>query len=384
MNEAVRSGETSVPDNFFAELYDSAVASGTPPLEFHIFDAQLAPRLNFEWLCAQIPDKKDLTELTSLVQEGYIRKWPVDGGSYGFTLYSVEEFKFLKRLRDFKRYDDEELKYIAMLAQRDIDGTIEILPYDKLDESDLVSFRVRLIDLIAEEEHHIKWRTENNLDITEHQERLHNWQKWQSAVTEKEDTDLSERQRHKISRFLFQLRLIDEFVRIDNSKRFQSLVLQGYSPEVFFKSWEQQFGGEATFGKIDWHSTLETFKYSRAQGRRFPLRTPDFYLTENGIHFSQYLSPAAYLRIYDRYDLSELFPLIEQLGRDLWYPTVLRTDEAQCAGCGNSFRRTLSTKQYCSDKCRNRARGRRWRARDPERARMAQARYWRSYGEEEP
>lgn len=378
----VQNGPNASSDDI-SELYDSAIAAGQRPMEFHIFDPQLANALTIEWLCAQVDNDDDKQELIRLVEKGYIRKWPVSGNRYGFTLYSHEEFKFIKELRELRRYDEAEIKHILQRSQQDIEGTLEVLPYEKLDTPDLDAFRNRLLDLIEEEEEQIKWRTENNSDIGEHKLRLDQWTRWQALVTGKTETDLTEKQKHKIDRMLFYLRFVDEMVRISNSERYRSLIRQGYSPEAFFRSYEQRNFGEVTFGKIDWALTLDSFQRTRAEGARFPLRTPDFYINENGIHFFKYLNPGDYLAVYELHKMDELFKLLGSLGTELWFPTAVAVDQVKCAGCGNFFRRTVLTKQYCSDKCRNRVRSRRWRARDPERARMAQARYWKSYGEEE-
>jgi hypothetical protein len=375
--------EPSALSDGISELYDSAIAAGQSPMQFRIFDPQLADVLTLEWLCAQIDNENDKQELLRLVEEGYIRQWPVSGSSYGFTLYSHEEFKFIKELRELRKYDDAEIKYILQRSQRDIDGTLEILPYEQLDTPDLDAFRNRLLDLIEEEEEQIKWRTENNSDLGDHKLRLDQWKRWQALATGKTETDLTEKQKNKIARMLFHLRFVDEWVRITNSERYRALIRQGYSPEAFFRSYEHRNLSEVTFGNIDWALTLDSFQRTRAEGARFPLRTPDFYVSENGIHFFKYLNPGDYLAVYERHKLDELFKLLESLGTELWFPTGVAVDQVKCAGCGNLFRRTVLTKQYCSDKCRNRVRSRRWRARDPERARMAQARYWKSYGEEE-
>jgi hypothetical protein len=46
--------------------------------------------------------------------------------------------------------------------------------------------------------------------------------------------------------------------------------------------------------------------------------------------------------------------------------------------------RKVAARVYCTDACRARAKSQRYRDRDPERARLNQARYWSGYGEDMP
>ena len=127
--EAQTPDQTSRPSlgEGIAEMYDQAIAQGVPPLEFHIFDPQLAESLDLDWLKAQVePDQRD--HLNKLVDDGVVRTWPTNGGRPGFTLFSHEEYKFCQELEATGLYDKNEIKHRLVCLHRDIDGTLEILP----------------------------------------------------------------------------------------------------------------------------------------------------------------------------------------------------------------------------------------------------------------
>jgi hypothetical protein len=145
-----------------------------------------------------------------------------------------------------------------------------------------------------------------------------------------------------------------------------------------FAGWSQG-GDEVTLTHLNWRSTLVQWRQSRIEGNRFPLRTPDFNLTERGLELLGKPSPADYEALFTRYHLSDLFGELERMGDDFWEP-ALPTGAVACPQCGTSFERKVAAKVYCSDACRSRAKSQRYRDRDPERARLNQARYWSAYG----
>jgi len=95
-----------------------------------------------------------------------------------------------------------------------------------------------------------------------------------------------------VNRGLFRLRWAAEWVRVSNAQRFQSAVIQGFSSGVFFSSYSHDSNG-LTFERIDWKLTLRSLRQTRSEGKRFPLRTPDFDLTETGLILRKPLAPEA-------------------------------------------------------------------------------------------
>jgi hypothetical protein len=174
------------------------------------------------------------------------------------------------------------------------------------------------------------------------------------------------------------LRFVDEAIRLQEAQRMVVQLEQGYSPEVEFNGWSQH-GTELTLTHLNWRSSLVQWRRSRIEGARFPLRTPDFNLTEHGLELLGRPSPTEFEALFTRYRLDDLYRQLERMGSDLWEP-ALATGTVACPQCGTSFARKVASKVYCTDACRARAKSQRYRDRDPERARLNQARYWSSYG----
>lgn len=77
--------------------------------------------------------------------------------------------------------------------------------------------------------------------------------------------------------------------------------------------------------------------------------------------------------MFKPYRLNELFCKLERMEDDLREPE-LPIGTVTCPQCGTSFVRKVASKVYCTDGCRARAKSQRYRDRDPERARLNQAR----------
>jgi hypothetical protein len=84
-------------------------------------------------------------------------------------------------------------------------------------------------------------------------------------------------------------------------------------------------------------------------------------------------TPETYQAIFEKYHLDQHFPLLEERGAALWECDLQASGRGTCPECDTIFERTNTARQYCSDRCRGRAKSRRWRESDPERARRAQA-----------
>jgi hypothetical protein len=211
-------------------------------------------------------------------------------------------------------------------------------------------------------------------------EELRKWDRVAQRLDSWNPAALTKEMSRYIARLLFRMRWTDEWIRIGNAERFRTAIVEGYSPEVFFRSHSQGANG-FTFDHIDWTITLDAFSQTRSDGKIFPLRTPGFDLVERGMILHKPLPPDGYAELYKRYQIGEMGRVMDELGSNLWNPPKRPGSTDVCPECGNSFARTLAAKRYCSGKCRSRAKQRRYRERDPERARLSQARYWKSYPE---
>jgi hypothetical protein len=381
-----------VHDQVLSAVYQKSIAESGHPLEFRLFDAQICGHLDLSWLSEQTKSGGiSEGELQQLIDAELIHRWSDRKGKKGFLLYTPEQVKTLVQLRQAVGYSDPELRHVMEKWDEDISCTLEVLPYDDLELSEFDAYRLRLNREIEELCCHVKWLTEADLtdddsrasQLNEAKDRLRASEDAARRADSYDPNNLSENVRLRISQSLFGLRWIDEYVRVCNANQFQTVIREGFSPEVVFSSYTSGINN-FEFHTIDWHMTLEAVKAARSQGRRFPLRTPEFDLTEQGLKLPHLLSAEEYATVHTRYQIGRLSAELDKFGKELWNPAT-QSGRPVCAECRLPFVRTLPTKRYCSDKCRSRARQRRWRESDPERARQAQARYWKNYApDDEP
>lgn len=375
----------SDPLAFLNALYNETVAAFGEPIGFNLFNVQLSGNLSLSWLLQQTNDFADIGEVERLVELGVIRTWKDRNGTPGFIFYTPQQIKTFKALQSLGRFADEELRHIMLTWDEDIECTLEVVSYDDLEASDLDAYRERILEHIEETKQQLSYRHEYAKPETEPDEQLlhlnYELQQYERVAqridTWTEDTLTPER-RDKVARSLFRMRWIDEHIRLGNAEKYRAAITQGYSPDIFFSGYGQR-GNEYTFERINWQLTMENFQRRIASGKRFPLRTPAFNLTEEGLLLTSHPCPDDYQKIYKHYRFDELREEISKLGTTLWSPKTSARNIAPCAGCGESFERVQAAKRYCSERCRSRAKQKRCRERDPERARLAQMRYWKAY-----
>jgi hypothetical protein len=346
-----------------------------------LFDPQLAEYLSRDWLIerAQIEESVEHAELEAMLVDGLIRQWRGKVGQQGFIPYSPRQAGIFKTLKATGRYALSELQHIAECWADYLDAVvISEPPYDDRSISDFEHFSRRVAENVSFFEEELKRGSERDELAAR---RLAEWQRAARLIAAKAERDLSDPLRHALQRQLWHLRWQDEFVRLIMAQKFENQLLQGYSVEVTFDgmSWR---GGETTFSDINWESTFRRVREVRSEGQRFPLRLPDFNVTEKGVQLLKNLTPKQYSDLYLFCRMDKMFRVLEEMGSEIWVPAPPALGESICPECNEYFDRQRTTQIYCAERCRNRAKRRRWREKDPERARQCQARYWRSYGED--
>ena len=375
-------GDLASEENEFDlnRFYDTAMElTGYPP-EIAIFDPQLAGTLSIEWLIerAEVQELGTPAEVRSMVADGLVRLWKDQNGKQGFVPYSTRQFEVFKNLKATGRYSPSELQDIAESWTDYIEAVIvDEPPYDDRELADFDHFQRRIGENIEFFEFETQQLAEHESTSQEEvaKQRLAEWQRIGRVFLGKTEAQLSERLRDAAHRQLFHFRWQDEWTRLIMAQKFEAQILQGYSLHVSFNrmSWE---AGETKLLDINWPATLRRVSESRREGRLFPLRTPDFNLTENGVELVRALTPEQYSEMYLRLRMEEMSAALNELGNQIWSPAPAPNGLSTCAECGTSFKREVSKQIYCSSRCRRRAINRRWREKDPERARKCQARYW--------
>jgi hypothetical protein len=381
------------------ELYDEmveagALSPGEQPFRQSLYDPQLCSVLDLNWLMDNGRSLEDGTEISRddirhAVDAHYIRQRCAPNGKQGFIVFALHQISFLQKLRGLHRYATEEIQHIMKCLDDLIDDTVlEFVPYDDSCVSDFQHFLRRIreqLDDAAQSELSLADLPVSEIlsgDMIEQQlnriatEKTY-WQKLLVAFDRCSEATLSRDRKVFVGKKLMFMRLADEMVRMSWTDRFEAQILKGYSPEVEFRGWTMRGSEVVELRDIDWECTLNRYRRSRACGRRFPLHTPLFDLSDRGLEITP-MTPDNYREMYSQYRMKELAQRLERIGPDLWEPPELPDGMARCVGCEAIFPQNVASKKYCNDRCRKSANHRAWRRRNPERYRQAQADYYSS------
>lgn len=374
-------------DHFLDELFNLTSKAGGNPIQFRIFDVQLCGSLTKEWLLGELGRVGiGQNQADWMVREDLLRRWSDTNGTEGYLLYTPYQAEVIKQLIENRCYALDEIRHVVS----DWNDFLEAVVMEEPRYDD---------ELVPDYEHFVR-RAREMLELLSQDNTLdrpsyipaEQWEaqkadsrskemKWKtivSAVEGKSELEVPIELRETFKRPLFHLRWWDEFLRLNLAKKFETAILQGYSSEVIFRSWSTQ-GCTVTLSDIDWFSTLRQFRETRRQGKVFPLRVSEFNVTERGVELFTSPTPEVYSELYEKYRLDELAAAMKELGTSVWSPVELPLGDAICPECEARYDRSSPKRVYCSEVCRKRAKSRRWRERDPERARLCQARYWKDY-----
>lgn len=381
---ATREGGFSVDDLFYASAHH-----GGAPVQFSLFDVQLCGSLSAAWLTGELEAAgMPSNQAKWMIDENLLSCWVNSEKEKGYLLYTLQQAQTLRTLVETGRYGTEELRHIMNEWDDYLEAIVMVEPaYDDMSVSDyqhLLRRANEMVKMFQEDDHNeaqfIVPTEERQRQTARYQSNQTHWETIVRLLEKHSDEELPPRLRELFDHNLFQLRWWDEFVRLNMAGQFEAVILQGYSPEVTFGGFSAH-GLEFTLSNIDWFSTLRRYRDTRSEGKQFPLRAPDFHVTERGVEFVKTPSPTRYAEIYSQYQLGQLSSALEELGPSVWSPTELPLGDTTCPECQERFDRGSPRKVYCSDGCRKRAKSRRWRERDPERARLCQAKYWKSYSD---
>jgi hypothetical protein len=371
-------------------FYEGTLHDDGEPIGLALFDPQVL--VPVDWLAERTGFSEE--EILTLVEEGILPRRRYGNDGLGFTLYTEGQIQFFKGLCASRLCSEAEIRHIIRFENDLIEnGTLEVIPYDDQESPDFENLKrrvIREIQEITEQEEFLKRRNNHSSSTSEDvQRQLDDWanikapfEKLHRMFGEKTEGDLSTRQKEFYKKQLFRLRFLDEWLRIQDVHRYEAQIKQGYSPEFFFRQYSVRGDRQFTFGAPEWSLTLDRLKYSRSLGNQFPLRTPDFAFSEAGLTLKPGITSDRYSEIFESYQLRELFSTADLLGAELWNPPKPPAGMQKCISCNKIFKPRTPKHRYCSEDCRQKAKHRRWRERDPERARLATGRYFaRNYPE---
>jgi predicted nucleic acid-binding Zn ribbon protein len=179
---------------------------------------------------------------------------------------------------------------------------------------------------------------------------------------------IPETKRDRIARLAYRARFVSEWIRVDTVQGDRSKALVGYSPFVHCSSssWSQSDGFKG--GPILWRQTLQAAAAYGTASEIAPIRVPGFILRGEQVVPTRTLRPTEYTQLWKERNLDAYLECVsEMLG------------ERRCLNCFAALPATAGQHQrFCSERCRNAAKQRRYRERNPEAVQRAQQRYWQS------
>jgi hypothetical protein len=356
------------------KLYDAGRRSGVP-VSLGLFDKRILFPLSSSAAGAEtcLSDAVE-RETGEVLSEDDLRLKATQGwfplltrdwdGTEGAPMYVPSRIGLLLRLqRD--GYATEELELIARLEEWSIDNllTTEELQYvdDDLDalilhvESWLIAVdqgvtrdaRGNLVDQTAE-------ISAARRDLERLQELRAN-----GGI-------IPDHKRDAFDRRVFRGRFVSEFIRLQLLDGDRAKIRAGYSPLIVAGGSRHDFAtGQVTVDSILWDMTVRS-AIAYGEGVPAPLRVPGFFLHGDRVVSSKTLRPPQFESLWKQHELDKYL--------EAW---AAASGERCCLSCLTPLDGS-EKKKFCSDKCRNTAKQRRYRERHPEAAARAQQRYWQS------
>jgi hypothetical protein len=180
---------------------------------------------------------------------------------------------------------------------------------------------------------------------------------------------LTEDGRERITKFAFRARAFNEFTRVMLLNQDRSKLEAGYSPSVVFTS-ERYSTGESGFigDGILWEPTIQAAMSHFDGHEQPPIRVPGFVLRGPNVTTSTTLPPQDYRTRWEQHRVDEYLRTWARLH-----------GERRCLHCLQFLpAKADAGRMYCTEKCRNAARQRRFRQQNPGAADRARKRYWDS------
>lgn len=303
-------------------------------------------------------------ELRELSEQGW---FPIlDGceGEGGVPLYVPSRIKLLVELRGYG-WGPEELRLVADSEEQVIDNILaaDELAYLDDDVDTLVLYVKSRIDVLDDA---------TGALTVERAEELERLRKQLARFEALVGQELPERTRASVEKMAFRVRATHDVTRLWLLEHDRGKLRAGFSPLVQCRkshwSLDDGFQGEG----VMWDLAISAaIAHGRDLSDEPPLRVPGFLLKGEQILSIRTLRPGQYAELWKAHDL------------DVYLETWARLHgERRCLNCFTALPSdTVGTKRFCSDKCRNATKQRRFRERNPEGAERAQAKYWKSLGD---
>jgi hypothetical protein len=351
---------------------DVAAIDKLYPLQFAIFDKRVLLPLD------QLPDavlheaQEHITEeeLRTRASQGWFPLLPRDGtdDELGSPLYAPSRIGMLLKLqRD--GYTTDELESVARWEESLID--------DLLTVGDMAYFDDDLDTLIAFAEACVI-AVENSFTADSHGRRTSLPQEEMDSAHRRlaffrrlrAEGGIPEHRREHFHKSAYRVRCVTEGVRLELLHNDRAKIRCGYSPFVMARRTEYSNlpsfkEANVVVKSILWPQTVNAALAHSESRSPVPIRVPGFVLHGERVVPTKTLRPSDYAARWNDSDLDDYL--------QAW---ASATGEHRCLNCFDAL--DDQRKKFCNDKCRNAAKQRRYRERNPEAAARAQQRYWQS------
>lgn len=359
--------------------YDTSVSNLGESLKFAAYDRRVLLPLS------HIPDavKCDgggvlsFERIRDLAELGWFQIIPgagEDESQEGVPIYIPSRIEMFLKL-ERQDWAQSELRAFAQYEEMMIDTVVAVdeLAYEDDDAKLLISTWTDRIDTLDEEitsrlpddqrpPDFFKsfWSSElENQSVEDLQERKKELQRFVALLQEHGLDKLSETIQERLARTAFRIRAWHEFIRTTLINEDRAKLEAGYSREIWFSGVRPMLitseNANRAFRKVDWNMTfLDPWTVERLNDRA--LRLPGFVLRGDQLTVTRPMPPSEYEKLYAAYDL------------DAYFRTrAVVLGERVCPQCLDPLEDEADPKRrFCSDRCRNAARQRRYRRRKAE------------------
>ena len=289
----------------------------------------------------------------------------VDGSDEGSPFYAPDRIGLFLKLQH-AGYTTDELTVIAHFEEWMIDNalTTDDLAYVDDDlETLILHAQARIASLES--------RTDKSGGSLRQPSEIDRERQELALLQNFQANGVPERLCETVAKQAFRMRAFNEMTRIYLFELDRSKIAAEYSPFVAFssKSWSEENGVTAfKAGSIIWRCTVEAaIAYGDASDIP-PIRVPGFLLRGDRVIPTRTLRPAEYAEQWKERDLDAYLECWAEL-----------RGERRCLNCFVALQQEADDrKRFCGEKCRNAAKQRRHRERNPDSVERAQRRYWQS------
>ncbi len=348
------------------KLFEAGRESGLP-MQFRIFDRKVLLPLEQlpQAVTAESGEKISVQEIREKALAGWFplrngAGW--EGGEEGAPLYVPSRIGLLLRLEK-EGYGADELRLIAETEEWTIENilTTEDLAYVDDDLESLILFAQSRVDAMEHSWDGDGRPAHTTPDDGQAKRELEFLKRLQVQ-------GIPARLTLKIEKQAFRVRAFNDVLRIHLLDMDRNKISAGYSPFTMCRSQSWRSAEGFKVEGLLWESTVRGALAYGSVSEPPPIRVPGFVLRGSRVTPTRTLRPAEYGNLWREHDLDCYL--------ESWAKVC---GERQCLNCfGPLPEEADERKRFCGEKCRNAAKQRRYRERNPEAVEQTQMRYWKS------